>query len=72
VSAIGTSCTTLAACKTHLPNSCSDTTKVQICHQASECMDSSAPLCCTFTANSASLTFCTDSTTAQFGGGVCH
>jgi len=39
---------------------------------ASECMDSSAPLCCTFTANSAMLTFCTDSTTAQFGGGVCH
>ena len=71
-SALGTSCTSAASCPSHFASSCSDTTKVQICHVAADCTDAANPMCCTFTSNSAMITFCTDATTAQLGGGVCH
>jgi hypothetical protein len=72
IASIGTSCTNAAQCKTHLPTSCSDTTKVQICHVSSECTDPTNNMCCTFSSNGAMLTFCIDSTTASLGGATCH
>jgi hypothetical protein len=69
---VGTSCTTAAACPTHIGGTCSDTTKVEICHVSSECTDQTNNKCCTFMSGGATLTFCTDSLTAQVGGGVCH
>ncbi len=73
ISALGTSCTTAAACPTHLAiNNCHDTTKVQICHISAECSDPVNNKCCTFQSGGASLSFCIDSTTAQLGGGTCN
>src|SRR5450432_804513 len=69
---VGTSCTSGAACPTHLANSCTDTTKVQICHVDAECTDGNNTSCCTFTSGGAELTFCIDALTASLGGGVCH
>jgi hypothetical protein len=71
-SAISTSCTTAAACPTHLSNSCSQTSKVQICHMSSECTDPNNNMCCTFMSGGASLSFCIDSLTASLGGGTCN
>jgi hypothetical protein len=72
IKSLGTSCTSAAACPTHLGSSCSDTTKVQICHVSAECTDPQNNMCCTFTSGGAMLTFCIDATTASLGGGVCH
>jgi hypothetical protein len=69
---VGTSCTSAAACPTHLGQTCTDTTKVQICHVAAECTDATNNKCCTFVSGAASLTFCIDSFTAQVGGATCH
>jgi hypothetical protein len=72
VMSLGTSCTSAAACPTHLATSCTDTTKVQLCHDAADCTDATNNMCCTFASGGASLTFCIDQTTAQFGGATCH
>jgi hypothetical protein len=72
VASLGTSCTSAAACPTNLGQSCSDTTKVQICHINSECTDPNNNQCCTFMSGGAQLTFCTDATTAALGGATCH
>lgn len=72
ISTLGTSCTSAAACPTHLEQTCSDTTKVQICHVSSECTDQTNNMCCTFTSNGAMISFCIDSFTAAAGGATCH
>lgn len=72
IRSLGTTCTSAAACPTHLGSSCTDTTKVQICHVSTECTDPQNNMCCTFMSGGASLTFCIDATTASLGGGVCH
>jgi hypothetical protein len=63
-SAIGTSCTSVANCPTHLGTTCTDTSKVVICHASSDCTDATNNKCCTFNSNGATLTFCTDSLTS--------
>jgi hypothetical protein len=63
-SAIGTSCTSVANCPTHLGSTCTDTSKVVICHGSSDCTDTTNNQCCTFNSNGATLTFCTDGITA--------
>ena len=72
VATLGTSCTATASCPTHLETSCTDTTKVQLCHIKADCTDATNNQCCTFTSNGAALTFCIDSFTASAGGAVCH
>jgi hypothetical protein len=72
IATLGTSCTTKAACPTHIGNSCTDTTKVQLCQAKSDCTDATNNQCCTFESGAASLTFCIDATTAALGGGTCH
>jgi hypothetical protein len=72
IKTLGTSCTSGGACPTHLETTCSDTTKVWICHAKTDCTDNNYPECCTFTSNGAEITFCIDSFTAAAGGGVCH
>jgi hypothetical protein len=72
IATLGTSCTTKAACPTHIGNSCTDTTKVQLCQAKADCTDATNNQCCTFESGAASLTFCIDSTTAALGGGTCH
>lgn len=72
IATLGTSCTSAAACPTHLESTCSDTTKVQICHVTAECTDATNNKCCTFTSGSSTLSFCIDSLTASLGGGVCN
>jgi hypothetical protein len=72
VASLGTSCTTSAACPTHLANSCTDTTKVQLCKVKADCTDATNNKCCTFASGAASLTFCIDGTTASLGGATCH
>lgn len=72
VQSLGTSCTTEAACPTHLGQTCNDTTKVRICHVSSECTEPANNKCCTFTSGAAELTFCIDATTASLGGATCH
>jgi len=69
---LGTSCTAAAACPTHLGQSCSDTTKVRLCHVAAECTEPGNDQCCTFMSSGASLTFCIDGTTAALAGAPCH
>jgi len=69
---VGTSCTSAAGCPTHLANSCTDTTKVQICHIKAECTDGTNNKCCTFMSGGAELTFCIDSLTASLGNATCH
>jgi hypothetical protein len=72
VATLGTSCTSAAACPTHLESNCSDTTKVQICHVASDCTDQTNNKCCTFMSGQAQITFCIDATTAAFANATCH
>jgi hypothetical protein len=72
IAALGTSCTAASACATHFATTCSDTSKVQLCHVKSDCTDSTYNECCTFTSGGASLTFCIDATTAGLGGATCH
>lgn len=72
VASLGTSCTTAAACQTHLGSTCTDTSKVQICHVSAECTDPANPMCCTFGSGGASLTFCIDASTASLAGATCH
>jgi hypothetical protein len=72
IASLGTSCTTASACPTHLESTCSDTTKVTICHVKADCTDASYPECCTFTSGGAMLTFCIDSFTASVGGATCQ
>jgi len=72
ISALGTGCTSSAQCPTHLGGSCTDTTKVQICHVNAECSDPQNNKCCTFTSGGAMLTFCIDQTTASLAGATCH
>ena len=72
ISALGTSCTSAAMCGTHLGQNCNDTTKVRICHVASDCTEPNNNKCCTFMSNGAEITFCTDSLTAAGGGATCH
>jgi hypothetical protein len=69
---VGTSCTSVAACKTHLGQDCTETSKVVICHTSSDCTDSTNNQCCTFGSANASLTFCIDSLTASLGGATCN
>lgn len=69
---LGTSCTSAAACSTHLGTSCTDTTKVQLCHVSADCTDASKNKCCTFVSGGASLTFCIDQATAGLAGATCH
>ncbi len=71
-SSLGTSCTSAAACPTHLASTCSGAYKVWLCHVATDCTDQNYPECCTFVSGGASLTFCIDSTTAQLAGATCH
>ncbi len=71
IATLGTSCTATSACPTHLETSCSDTTKVQICHVNADCKDAQENLCCTFTSNGAMISFCTDSFTASAAGATC-
>jgi hypothetical protein len=72
ITSVGTSCTSMNACPTHLGQSCTDTTKVQLCHVSADCHDATNNKCCTFTSNMASLTFCIDQNTANLGGATCH
>jgi hypothetical protein len=73
ISKLGTSCTTANQCPTHLGTTCTDTTKVVICHVAADCAgDPVNDQCCTFMSGAASLTFCIDMTTASLGGATCH
>ncbi|HTR53420.1 MAG TPA: hypothetical protein VMJ10_22155 [Kofleriaceae bacterium] len=72
LASLGTSCTTASACATHFGATCSDTSKVQLCHVKADCTDATDNLCCTFTSGGASLTFCIDATTAGLGGATCH
>jgi len=72
IQAIGTSCTSAAACPTQLGTTCSDTSKVVLCHAAADCTDSTYNKCCTFASGGASLTFCTNANTAALGGATCH
>jgi hypothetical protein len=72
IRSLGTSCTTASACQTHLGQSCTDTSRVQLCHVAADCTDPTNNMCCTFASGSASLTFCIDGTTASLGGATCH
>lgn len=71
--AVGTSCTSAAACPTHIATNCTDTSTVVLCHLPADCKaDPAHPKCCTFAASGASLTFCTDAVTAGLGGATCH
>jgi hypothetical protein len=72
IATLGTSCTNAAACPTHLESTCSDTTKVRLCHVSAQCTDPTNNKCCTFTSGATSLSFCIDATTAQLGGGTCN
>ena len=72
VRSLSTTCTTENACQTNLGQSCSETSKVQICHVSSECHDPQNPECCTFSSGGASISFCIDSTTASLAGATCH
>ena len=72
ISALGTSCTNAGQCPTHLGQTCSDTTKVRICHIASDCSEPQNNKCCTFMSSGAQITFCTDATTAALAGATCH
>jgi hypothetical protein len=72
IATLGTSCTSTAGCPTHLETSCTDTTKVQLCHVQADCTDATNNMCCTFTSGQAQLTFCIDGTTAAFGNAMCH
>jgi hypothetical protein len=38
----------------------------------SDCTNAATNLCCTFTSDSASLTFCVDAATASLGHATCH
>ena len=69
---INTLCTSAAQCPTHIAQTCSGTSKVQICHVSAECTEATNNMCCTFMSNGAQLSFCIDQTTATLGGGVCH
>jgi hypothetical protein len=79
---LGASCTSVAACPTHIGSNCGETSTVQLCHTSSDCSSNSTDTeCCTFTASgsgtgtgsgSVSLTFCIDKTTAQLEGATCH
>jgi len=67
---LGTSCQ--ATCPTHLAQTCTETTKVVICHVGADCTDATNNNCCTFvTDGGASLTFCTDALTS-LGAVSCH
>lgn len=72
IASLGTSCTSAAACPTHLAQDCSDTYKVTICHVKADCTDPQYDQCCTFGSGSAALTFCIDQSTANLAGAVCH
>ncbi len=72
IATLGTSCTSAAACPTHLGTSCTATSKVTLCHVKADCTDATNNECCTFVSGAASLTFCIDSTTAAFGQATCH
>jgi len=72
IATLGTTCTSAAACPTHLESTCSDTTKVQICHVSTECTDHTNNECCTFTSGTTTLSFCIDSFTASVAGATCH
>ncbi len=72
VATLGTSCTATADCPTHLETSCSDTTKVQLCHVQADCLDPTNKYCCTFTSGGASLTFCIDGLTAAAAHATCQ
>jgi hypothetical protein len=70
---IGATCMPAASCKTTVQQNCTKTSKVQLCHTPADCnIEPANDQCCTFGTDAASLTFCIDSTTAQFGNGVCH
>lgn len=69
---IGATCSTANNCKTSIAQSCSATQKVQLCHHNSDCTnEASNNKCCTFSSGAASLTFCSNTTTANLGGGTC-
>ena len=73
IATLGTSCTATASCTTHIGQSCTDTSKVQICHMNAECTDPTNNQCCTFTTSGGGmLTFCIDSFTAGAAGATCH
>jgi hypothetical protein len=72
IATLGTSCTSAAACPTHLETTCTDTTKVQICHISAECTDATNNKCCTFQSGTTTLSFCIDSFTAQVAGATCN
>jgi hypothetical protein len=72
IATLGTSCTATADCPTHLESTCSDTTKVQLCHVKADCTDPTDKNCCTFTSGAAQLTFCIDTLTAAAAHAICH
>jgi hypothetical protein len=83
---LGATCTSVAACPTHIGSNCGETTTVQLCLTSSDCSANTTDTeCCTFTAGSGtgtgtdgsgggsvSLTFCIDKTTAMLEGATCH
>ena len=72
IASVGTSCTTKAACPTHIAQACNQTSKVTLCRVPADCTDANNNKCCTFASGGASLTFCTDALTASVGGGTCQ
>jgi hypothetical protein len=72
IATLGTSCTSAAGCPTHLESSCTDTTKVQICHVTAECTDQTNNMCCTFQSGTTTLSFCIDSFTASVAHATCN
>jgi len=68
------SCKAASACPTNLGGlSCSGTEQVQLCNAASDCTNAGAGnnLCCTFTNDAGSLSFCASSLVGNLGGGTC-
>jgi len=72
ITSIGASCAAATACKTKISQSCTQTSKVQLCKSPADCqVESNNDQCCTFAGSGASLTFCTDSLTASVAGATC-
>jgi hypothetical protein len=65
-------CTPGSMCKTSLGMSCSGTQIVRLCTANSDCTESGANQCCTFSGgDGGSLSFCTNGLISAFGGGKC-